>query len=124
MAMKPESKEAFIAFLNGVIEEFAKAVFEESQRRVPVKEGILRDSGRLTKTNNGMTITYDTPYASLIDGHGEDSTLVFRGAKSFEFPANGFVSKTVEELAEVMLPDLILQASGSSEARQYNFAIQ
>ena len=35
MAMTPNNKEAFIAFLNGLIEEFAKAVFEESQRRVP-----------------------------------------------------------------------------------------
>ena len=129
MAITVESKEAFIAFINELIEKFATAVFEESQARVPQVSGELRDSGTIRKTFNGMEIEYTAPYASLIDGHGEDSTMVYRDGKSFRFPktptaASGFVSQTEEELGATMLPQLIIEANGGPSSRNYDFYIQ
>ena len=123
------ANEAFIAFINELIEKFATQVYEESQAAVPVVSGELKSSGSINKIANGMKIEYTAPYASLIDGHGQDSTMIYRDGKSFRFPkapanAVGFVSNTVDTLAETMLPQLIIEANGGAAARTYNFYIE
>ena len=124
-----EANEAFRAFINELIETFANAVFEQSQAVVPVKTGALKESGTITKSVFGMKIEYDTPYASLIDGHGQDTTMIYKDGNSYRFPkspatTSGFVSNTVEELAEVMLPQLIIESNGGEASINYNFYIQ
>ena len=129
MAISEQSKKAFIGFINELIEKFATAVFEESQVRVPRVSSDLANSGTIRKTFNGMEIEYSALYSSLIDGHGQDSTMITRDGKSFRFPkspaqASGFVSQTVEELGETMLPQLIIEANGGAASREYDFYIQ
>ena len=129
MAMSNAQAEAFTAFINELIETFANKVFEESQARVPQVTGELKASGSIKKTPTGMEIEYTAPYASLIDGHGEDATMISRGQQVFRFPkapanANGFVSQAVDELAEMMLPQLIIEANMRPASQEYKFFIQ
>ena len=47
-------------------------VFLESQRRVPVRTGFLRDSGRVDGEEDWRTIIYEAPYAEVVEhGRGE-----------------------------------------------------
>ena len=124
-----EQNDAFRAFVMEVIENLATAVFQQSQAVVPVATGELKNSGSLTRTNDGYELKYSAPYASLIDGMGEDSTMIYRDGKSFRFPkapfnASGFVSKTAEDLAEQAMDDFIYQTNGGRASAQYDFYIQ
>ena len=107
-----EQQNAFRAFVMEVIENLATAVYQQSQELVPVVTGELKSSGSLTKTADGYEIKYAAPYASLIDGMGEDSTFIVRDSKLVRFPkaprnASGFVSRSVENLAEDSMDNFI-----------------
>ena len=124
-----KATEAFIAFINELIEKFAIQVYQESQAAVPVVSGELKASGSINKTANGMKIEYTAPYASLIDGHGDNSTMIYRGGKSYRFPkdpvrARGIVSNTIDTLAETMLPQLMMEASVGAASRTYKLYIE
>tara|TARA_R100000329_G_scaffold150516_1_gene143660 strand:+ start:720 stop:1106 length:387 start_codon:yes stop_codon:yes gene_type:complete len=124
-----EQNDAFKAFVMEVIENFAGAVYAQSQSEVPVVTGELKNSGSLRKIPNGYEIRYSAPYASLIDGMGEEATLVFRDAKTFRFPkaptnASGFVSKSVENLAEEGMDNFIYATNTGNASARYDFYIQ
>ena len=105
-------------------------MYENSQASVPVVTGELKASGSLRKINNGYEIKYSAPYASLIDGMGEDFTMIFRrGDKPFRFPkshqtASCFISNSVKNTAEDGMRSLIYGANGGPASAQYNFYIQ
>ena len=129
MPLSEQAKDAFMAFTEELIERFATEVFNASQNAVPVVTGELKNSGTLTKIPGGYQIKYSAPYASLIDGMGEDSTFVIRDGKSFRFPkapatANGFVSNTVDSLVKDVLDILMYQDNTGAASREYDFYIQ
>ena len=130
MAIPQQVKNAFMSFIEELIEKFATEVYTASQNAVPVVTGELKNSGTLNKIPGGYQIKYSAPYASLIDGMGENATFIYKGGKSFRFPkaplnASGFVSNTVESLEENnTLGSLIYQSNTGAAARQYDFYIQ
>jgi|TARA_A100001515_G_scaffold128598_1_gene114946 hypothetical protein len=124
-----EQQNAFRAFVMEVIENLATAVYQQSQELVPVVTGELKSSGSLTKTADGYEIKYAAPYASLIDGMGEDSTFIVRDSKLVRFPkaprnASGFVSKSIEGLADQFMDDFIYKTNGGRASLQYDFYIR
>jgi hypothetical protein len=55
--------------------------------------------------------------------------MIYRDGKSYRFPkapasASGFVSDTVDTLAETMLPQLIMESNGGAASQTYNFYIE
>jgi len=58
-----------LAAIKGVNIDQAQRVLEDARKRVPVKTGALRDSGRLSKTKTGANITFGgkgAPYAVYV----------------------------------------------------------
>ena len=55
------------AKITQTIFRLAAAVFDESQKNVPVSSGYLKDSGKFRVQGNSVVIEYKAPYASEIE---------------------------------------------------------
>jgi hypothetical protein len=53
---------------------FGKVAFEDSQIRVPVVTGELKNSGTFERTGTGFTIIYAAPYAAAVHNGQEAAT--------------------------------------------------
>lgn len=67
-------------------------VFLESQKRVPVRTGFLRDSGRVNGEEDWRTIIYEASYAEMVEhGRGEPG-------EPYYFEGRHFLSDSIDEL--------------------------
>ena len=64
MHIDPKDIKEFTKALQRGVQIFGEAVFDKSQRYVPVESGILKQSGYFTPMKDGIDIRYAAPYAS------------------------------------------------------------
>ena len=55
-------------FLAHSLRNLADRIYRNSQRKVPVRTGQLKASGSIKHRINESIITYDAPYARMVDG--------------------------------------------------------
>jgi len=78
--------------LLSALRDWVSEVFDESQRRCPVRTGRLKSSGRI-ESNEMRSIIYDCPYAGVVEhGRGE------QGEKGY-FEGRRYIDGAIDELA-------------------------
>lgn len=87
---------------SAAVEDLAKELLRVAKTRVPVDDGELQNSGRVTVNGRKATVTFSSPYA--VRQH-EDLTAKHdsgRGAKFLEGPGDELRSRAADLLARAL----------------------
>ena len=119
-------------FLAHALRNLADRIYRKSQQRVPVQTGQLKASGSVKHRNKESIITYDAPYAKMVDEGSSgisqpDRTMIVKkhtrtyasgtratvqehekkiGPRAAR-TGNGFLSDVVEEEVALFLKDML-----------------
>ena len=78
-------------------------LLEAANTRVPHRSGFLEESGTVTRTEEGVVVSYSAPYAPILRAHPDWDFLGGRSGRWFEEaiddqadPIGGVIADTVE----------------------------